>query len=281
MQVWTPFQPAVPVLVYRGHTDTILSLAWSPDSTRIASSSVDETTQIWDARSGTRLLTYPKGGSVAWAPDGASLALVTADDIEIWNADTGSMRLSYTGHDNWGARAVAWSPDSKRLASSADDLTVQVWDSTTGATYFTTPVRQIVYGVAWSPDGTCIVSANDGTLLSIGSDNQVTEEGKGPSAQIFDAVTGHEVLQYNGHKSIVKTVAWSPDGKQIATGGGDIEQVDNSVQVWSVSDGSLNDRYGGHRDQTDAAVFSLAWSPNGHWIASAGTDQTVQIWQPE
>jgi WD40 repeat protein len=281
VQVWKPFQLAAPILIYRGHMDVVVSLAWSPDSKRLASSSIDETTRIWDARTGAHLLTYPKGGSVAWSPNGTSLALVTADDIEVWSASTGQKRLSYTGPGNGGPRAVAWSPDSTRLASSADDLTVQVWDSITGATYFTTPVRQIVYGVAWSPDGKRLVSANDGTFLSIGSDNQVTEEGKGPSAQVFDAVTGREVLQYNGHRSIVNTAAWSPDGKRVATGGGDIEQVDNSVQVWSASDGSLTARYGGHRDQTDAAIFSLTWSPNGRWIASASADQTVQIWQPE
>jgi WD40 repeat protein len=281
VQVWKPFQSSAPVLVYRGHTDTVFSLAWSPDGRRIVSTSLDKTTQIWDAQTGAHLLTYPQAGlSVEWSPDGDSLALVTGNGIEVWNANTGHQRLSYTGHDNGGANTVAWSPDGTRLASGGGDLTVQVWDSTTGATYCTAQVRQIVYDVAWSPDGTRVVSANNGTLLSIGSDGQPKEEGTGPSAQVFDAATGRELLRYSGHKSLVFAAAWSPDGKQIATAGGDIGDVDNSVQVWSASDGSLSARYGGHEDHKDAAVFSLAWSPNGRWIASASADQTVQIWQP-
>ena len=73
---------------YRGHRGQVGSAAWSPDGRRIASSSEDETVQIWDAAGGKHLLTYREQTPV---------------DV------------------------VTWSPDGTRLASSGEDGTVQVW----------------------------------------------------------------------------------------------------------------------------------------------------------
>jgi hypothetical protein len=110
VQVWKPFQPTAPVLVYRGHSGIVFSLAWSPDGTRIASAGIDGTTQIWDAHTGAHLLTYPHGvvlpqsaNALAWSPNGASLALVV-EDIHVWSASTGHLRLSYSGHSDGGGQ---------------------------------------------------------------------------------------------------------------------------------------------------------------------------------
>ncbi len=75
---------------------------------------------------------------------------------------------------------------------------------------------------------------------------------------------------YQGHSSPVRTVAWSPDGKQIASG-----SSDKTVQVWNASDGSHVFTYRGHSDYMDA----VAWSPpDGKRIASSSRDKTVQVW---
>jgi WD40 repeat protein len=64
-------------------------------------------------------------------------------------------------------------------------------------------------------------------------------------------------------------VAWSPDGKHIASG-----SQDSVVQIWNASDGSNASTYRGHTD----AVDSVAWSPDGKRLASSSGDKTVQIW---
>jgi serine/threonine protein kinase len=74
---------------------------------------------------------------------------------------------------------------------------------------------------------------------------------------------------YRGHKSAVTAVAWSPDGRRMAS-----SSYDSTVQLWNASDGSHLFTYKGHR----APVFSVAWSPDGTRIASSSWDMTVQIW---
>jgi energy-coupling factor transporter ATP-binding protein EcfA2 len=75
---------------------------------------------------------------------------------------------------------------------------------------------------------------------------------------------------YLGHTAAVNSVAWSPDGKRLASAGDD-----NTVQVWSASIGTVLLTYEGH----SSSVNSVGWSPDGKCLASAGSDNTVQVWQ--
>lgn len=79
------------------------------------------------------------------------------------------------------------------------------------------------------------------------------------------------MLTYKGHTQTVRAIAWSPDGRHMATGGDD-----DTVQIWNVTNGLLLSTYRQHTD----SILALAWSPNGGFIASgAGSaDGTVRIW---
>ncbi len=80
---------------------------------------------------------------------------------------------------------------------------------------------------------------------------------------------GTRLLTYQGHTGFVFEVAWSSDGRQLASSSGD-----KTVQVWDASDGRLFRTYTGHSD----GVRSVAWSPDGKWLASCSYDKTVQVW---
>ena len=107
-------------LSMRGHTDSVASVAWSPDGMRIVSGSYDETIRIWDAVTGNCINTLvghtDAVTSVAWSPDGMRIASGSSDDtIRIWDANTGDCQQIVspsTEEQFWGiVKFIAWSPD--------------------------------------------------------------------------------------------------------------------------------------------------------------------------
>ena len=81
----------IQVFQYRGHNDKVFAIAWSPDSTRLASGSYDRTVQVWNTLAGSRLYTYSRHTdvveAVAWSPDGALIASCSDDQtVQVWRA---------------------------------------------------------------------------------------------------------------------------------------------------------------------------------------------------
>ncbi len=254
-----PTHPSVQALpyTYTGHSGIVLGVAWSPDGTRIASASADQTVQVWEAGNGKRLQTY-RGHTdivlgVAWSPDGTRIASASADQtVQVWEAGNGKRLQTYRGHKSTIWWSVAWSPDGTRIASASADQTVQVWEAENGKrlqTYL--GHRATVSSAAWSPDGTRIASASDDQTV-----------------QVWEAGNGKRLQTYRGQMGIIENVAWSPDGTRIASA------CIRAVQVWEVKSGKLLQTYLGHR----GTVNSVAWSPDGTRIASAGF-RTVQVWE--
>ncbi len=192
-------------------------------------------------------------------------------------------------HAKW-VSAVSWSPDSTRIASASGDGTVRVWDSTTKHNFLTYhghshPLMANVHDVKWSPDGERLASC-----------------GPGFKVRVWDAHTGKDLVLYT-HQKIVNTlsdtfaVAWSPDSTRIVSATGGVKDIDQSVHVWNAATGRTHLKYYGHASGIVApfSVPALAWSPNGHYIASAGTDKkvkrqkldplklfyTAQVWNPK
>jgi WD40 repeat protein len=223
------------VYTYYGHATDALTLAWSPGGKYLASGSLDTTVQVWNATNGDRLYTYHGHNDavfdVAWSPDGTRIASARSPDgkrIVIGGLgdaillDAGTARpLGYYGYHGGTVHSVAWSPDGNYIATGRDDTTVQVWNvATTKNVYTYTGHTTDVFTVAWSPDGKRIASGSADGLV-----------------QVWDALTGNHVYTYRGHADYywghftsgqaVDTMAWSPNGKRIASGGNDM-----TVQVW-------------------------------------------------
>lgn len=229
VQVWNPFNGAT-LYTYRGHNDAVFNLAWSPDSKRIASVSNDGTMQVWDALTGQHIATYTgssslRGGvaasnAVAWSRDGRFIALGGPGPAVLMDPTT-AKPIGYYGPHGGDSYAVAFSPDSKYLAVGRDDNNVEVWDIATNTNVYTYSGHTgNIFTVAWSPDGKRIASG-----------------GADATVQVWDALTGGHEYTYRGHLDFywghftsgqeVDTLAWSPNGKQIASGG-----TDKTVQVW-------------------------------------------------
>src|SRR5262249_46597310 len=124
------------VLTFRGHSELVRSVVFSPDGKRLASASDDPTVKVWDAATGQELLTlegHARGvNSVAYSPDGRCLASASWDGtLKIWDANTGQPLLSLKGHTS-AVVGVAYSPDGRRLASASWDRTLKIWDAANG-----------------------------------------------------------------------------------------------------------------------------------------------------
>jgi len=185
--------------------------------------------QVWNATTGKHLFTVsststPKGSlapwySVAWSPDGKHIAIGGIGNVEMLDATTGRQVASYGQHAGI-VHVVDWSPDGTYIAVGSSDTTVQIWNVITGNNIYNYTGHSVdVFALAWSPDSKRIASGSgDGTV------------------QVWDATTGNHEYTYRGHvdyyighftSAAVNAVAWSPDGKMIASGASD-----KTVQVW-------------------------------------------------
>ena len=114
-----------------GHSNQFLSVSWSPDGSRLATASCDQTVRIWNGSTGKeeqRLEGHLRPvNSVCWSPDGTRLASASDDQtVRIWYVVEGQEEQRLGGHAA-SVSSVSWSPDGTRLASASADNPVQIW----------------------------------------------------------------------------------------------------------------------------------------------------------
>ncbi|MGW9069765.1 nSTAND1 domain-containing NTPase [Streptomyces yangpuensis] len=282
-----------------GHTDTLASVAFSPDKHTLATGSYDKTVRLWDVTTGKTIatLTGHNGAvmSMAFSPDGHTLATASEDfTARLWDVTTGKTRTTLTGHNNT-ATSVAFSPDGHTLATGSYDKTVRLWDVTTGKTRTTlTGHTHIVASVAFSPDGhtlatgsldhtarlwdvttgetrTTLTEHNQSVMsVAFSPDGHTLATGSADHAVwLWDVTTGNPITTLIGHNEAVLSVAFSPDGRTLATGG-----IENIAVLWDVATGATRAILVGHSEW----VTSVAFSPDGRTLATSSEDKTARLW---
>ena len=244
------------IAVFEGHTSLVISVAFSPDSTTIASGSWDNTIQLWDVATKRNIGTL-EGDNVsiralAFSPDGTILASNALQGVKLWEISTQKEIATFKGHTS-RVTAVAFSPDGTTLASGSWDDTVKLWDIETGTNIATLEGHTFrVNSIAFSPDGT--------TLASGSSDDTV---------KLWDVATGANIFTLQGHTSWVNSIAFSSDGTTLASG-----SSDDTVKLWDVVIGENIATLEGHTDR----VTSVAFLPDGTTLASGSSDDTIKLW---
>ncbi|MCE7949351.1 MAG: hypothetical protein DYG88_18175 [Chloroflexi bacterium CFX4] len=242
--------------IYQGSSSYSMTIAWSPDSSRLAATAEDNDIAVWEIATGQRLwsLTLYSSYAVAWKPNGSQIALLTSlphERMQIF--DTVSWQkvaVALTGGDNFD---MAWSPDGQKIAIGSLGL-VEWFDANT-LTLLHRSATAILpeLTIAWSPDSSRIVSANlDGNL------------------RIRNAADGAIEQVWAAHEDGAYSVAWHPDGTRLVSGG-----EDGTVKVWAAASGQLLQTI-----QVGQPVWWAAWSPDGGRLAygtETGTPQIISV----
>ncbi|MCA2694109.1 MULTISPECIES: serine/threonine-protein kinase [unclassified Microcystis] len=255
-----------------GHSHLVTSVVYSPDGRYLASGSYDDTIKIWEVATGKQLRTLPGHSdsvrSVVYSPDGRYLASGSVDKtIKIWEVATGKELRTLTGHSR-GVSSVAYSPDGRYLASGSGDKTIKIWEVETGKELRTLTGHSIgVLSVAYSPDGRYLASGSYDYDKGDKGDKIIKTI---KTIKIWEVATGKELRTLTGHSNGVTSVAYSPDGRYLASG-----SWDDTIKIWEVATGKELRTLTGHYGE----VYSVAYSPDGRYLASGSGDNTIKIWE--
>jgi WD40 repeat protein len=292
--------------VLKGQTLGV-SLSFSADGKRLASTSLDESARVYEVGTwkAKQKLAVHGATSAAFAPDGRSLAVVAGPDaVEVWGLPKWALTRSIKRHAeaissmalDGSASATSAAPS---IAFASLDGSVRLWKLGGDAAPETLvksadPMR----AVAWSRDGKVLATGGDHGALRLWNADKRTAIG---SIKGFDAGVREIALTANGarvawtsgtvdrflavgdrgkpnamiglygHKGMVDAVDWAPDASMIASGADDTWLI-----LWDPIKGEKKAVFKGHKK----GITALAWSPDGATIATGSADATIRLWDP-
>jgi RNA polymerase sigma factor (sigma-70 family) len=263
-----------------------LEFARRGDGLRLTAGNGDGTVRLWDLPGSATLLRpdaptdavdlhrlgHQSGVyATAVSPDGKVIATGSHDwTVRLWDAGSGKEIRQLRGHTEWVAD-LCYSRDGKLLASAGNDGRVNVWEAATGKR-----LRQL--------EGRCVAFSPDGKLLATAVNQRP------PDIQLWDLATGKEVRRLRGHRVGIFRLAFSPDGKTLASGGmgallglraGNERSDVCSMRLWDVASGKERSRFG----EPHEFVHALVFTPDGRTLISGGEPRgagdrvSIRLWE--
>ncbi|KAF2729085.1 WD40 repeat-like protein [Polyplosphaeria fusca] len=210
-----------------GHSSTVSSVAFSHDSTLLASASHDGTVRVWEVGSGECVSTLEGHSdwvsSVAFSHDSTLLASASHDcTVRVWEVGSGECVSTLEGHSDW-VRSVAFSYDSTLLASASHDCTVRVWE----------------VGSAFSYDSTLLASASHDCTV-----------------RVWEVGSSEYVSTLEGHSSWVTSVAFSHDSTLLASA-----SYDRTIKVWDARSCACLQTV-----SVEKVLYRISFDPSGNYL---------------
>lgn len=233
-----------PSWVDEGLGEHVIALEWSPDGRAVAAAAVGGPIIVLDGRTGERLAALNGHGfgttALSWSANSRRLASSGQDGkVRIWDPAAGRLHAECDGGSAWVER-VAWCPAASLLASAAGRK-LRLWDGDGR------PVRSLpdhpstIADIRWKPGSRALASAAYGRLALWMPDRD-------------------EPVRRFEWKGSMLVLAWSPDGRYIATG-----NQDSTVHFWETKTGEDLQMWG-----YPTKVRELAWDPTGRFLATGG-----------
>ncbi len=240
--------------------NSITTIAWSHDGSRLAAGGWPKGVCVWNAITG-QLVAQLVGHSgylicAAWSPDDSRLATGSQDGtLRIWDAVAGKELFQPLEHSGQ-TRCLAWNSAGTKIASGSDDSQVKIWDAGTGRAVSTFRAPAVVTAVAWKP-GT--------TQLTVACHSDATID------QWDVSVTNRLMASFRGHASSLQCLAWCPDGSWFASGdeGGEIKIWNPEANEAVVKNNTIK-----------GGFLAVNWSPGGKLLAVATIYGSAYIFDP-
>lgn len=247
-----------------GSTDWILAAVFSPDGRRVAAGGYDRAVHVWDVETGAPLhrLTGHTAGvrALAFSPDGRVLASGGDDhSVRVWDLDT-EQPLPMTDEAYSGVRAVAFAPSGRELMGATEDGRVLFWDPASGKflRVLNVPAGYLDDAV-YSPDGRYVLTGESWPFFV---------------ARLWDASTLEPLRIFAGHTAGVGAVAFSGNGRMIATGA-------DVVRLWDIGDlmgqAEIARIDGGLEVKWGRGILERAERPEGPWTAVDGASSPWRL----
>ncbi len=271
---------------YFQHEKRVRSASFSPDGTRVITTSDDDTVKVWDAVTGRGLVTLKHEkwvDSARFSPDGTRVLTASGHIAKIWDAATGKALVTFQ-HEK-PVDSASFSPDGTRVLTASGHI-ARTWNAATGKAFVTFQHEKPVGSASFSPDGSRVLtasgdiakiwdSATGQAVVTLQHDISVNFASFNPDgtrvltnnlleAKIWDAVTGQALVYL---ELGVWSASFSPDGTRVLTASAHI------AKIWDASTGQALVAL-----QHDAQVILPSFSPDGTRVITTSDDDTVKVW---